>query len=237
MLSVWDAACVGDKVSLNGTVSSTSDTNPLATSAISLWIGPRGLGYPHVTEPVSGAAAVLYDKRAPPVSAKFSPTPSSPWFGHDARARLTPAIADSVKLISPLSVRRWANPGPSADSAHPKGHTAQCADAGRIFRLAGEEEGTDVWLPRAGVKAGARLTHEHAPRYKTAIGEQRRKAGRGTAILTSARSTRGTTSTRSSSSTCRQTDRAGAARASKISIPPGLASSTTRAEIRRTPGR
>jgi N-ethylmaleimide reductase len=106
VLSVWDAARIGYKVSPNGTVYSMSDTNPLATFGhLATELDRRGLGYLHVTEPVSGAGAVPADKRALPVLGKVFTHTIIANGGHDAR--LANAVARARPISSLSACRSW----------------------------------------------------------------------------------------------------------------------------------
>jgi N-ethylmaleimide reductase len=137
VLSVWDAARVGYKVSPNGTVYSMSDTNPLATFGhLATELDRRGLGYLHVTEPVSGAGAVPADKRALPVLGKVFTHTIIANGGYDARLA-NAAIANGEADLIAFGVPFLANP--DLPERYLKGTPLNAPDVATFY--AGEEKG------------------------------------------------------------------------------------------------
>jgi N-ethylmaleimide reductase len=110
VLSVWDAARIGYKVSPNGAFNAMSDTNPIATfSYLATELDRLGVGYLHVTEQVSGPGAVPAEKRALPVLGRVFTRTIIANGGYDARLA-NAAIANGEADLVAFGVPYLANP-------------------------------------------------------------------------------------------------------------------------------
>jgi N-ethylmaleimide reductase len=147
VLSVWDAARVGYKVSPNGAVNSMADSDPIATfSYLAKELDRHGLGYLHVSEGIAGPMAVPAGiPRALPTLGKIFTRTIIANGGYDARSA-NAAIANGEADLVAFGVPYLANP--DLPARYLKNAPLNAPDVATFY--AGEEKGYSDYPALAG---------------------------------------------------------------------------------------